>query len=97
VLTFAAHAASGEYEGLDAVISAKAKGVLAEIRDSQAGASTIEDMKTLFATAKPQQNSVKSSGGAKLVTLTNDDGKSVVLTVAKEKGAYRVKEMTIND
>lgn len=97
VLTFAAQAASGQYDGRDAVISSKAKGVLADIRDEKADDGTIEDLKALFATAKPQFDSVKASSAGMLITLKTEDRKLITLTVAKEKGGYKVKDMKIKD
>lgn len=95
MLTFASHVASGEYEGLDEIISPRAKDVLAQIRDASADDSTIEDMKELFATAKPQNDSVRPATGGKSVTLKNEDGKSITITAVREKGGFKVKEMKI--
>jgi|GEM_PF-1009676 len=97
VMTLITNVNAGEYAGLDAVISPKARGVLAEIRDLEANSDTIEEMKTLFADVQPQADSVKKTTGSISVTLKSEGGPSILLTVVKEKGTYRVKEMKVTE
>lgn len=85
--------AAGQYTGLDGVISEKADGLLAQIRDGAVSEDEIQSLKKRF--GEVRLLSVKPKGGTRTVTLQNTSGESLVFTLAKEDEIFRVKDLDI--
>lgn len=85
--------AAGQYTGLDGVVSAKADGVLAQIRDGAVSEDEINSFKKRF--GEVRLLSVKPRGSTKIVTLQNTGGEALVFTLAKEDEIFRVRDLEI--
>ena len=87
---------SGNLEGLDEVVSEKAKGLLAEVRDATLSEDRLAELQEQF--AKPQlAGKPKVNGPATTVVLRGEAGDHITFSVARDKGeeVYKVREMSI--
>jgi hypothetical protein len=97
MLTFTEKVAEGDYSGLEYLITSKAKGLLAEIRDGEVSEERIEELKASFAEAAPQPESLKKTGASIILAMKGKLGHLIVLTVGKEDGVFKIRDMKINE
>jgi hypothetical protein len=97
VLTFAEKVAAGDTSGLDYVVSSKAKGLLAEIRDGELSPEKLDELKASFAEAAPQMESIKNTGGSIIIDLKGKLGHILTLTVGKEGRDFKVRDLKISE
>lgn len=87
---------SGKLDGLDEVISEKARGLVAELRDGTVDPEKLIELKEQF--AQPSlAGQPKNNGTSKTVNLRNPSGDTLSFTVARERGeeTYKVNALTI--
>ncbi len=89
-----AMAKSGNYDGVDNIISEKAKGLAANVREGNLPSTQIEAFKTKFDKLTPLSRKNVGSG----LQYNFKQGTTLIsITVSKENGTFRVKELTIRD
>lgn len=97
VTEFTSKVAAGDYTGMDYLVSSKAKGLLAEIRDDEVGDEKKDELKSTFASAAPQDNTRKNKGSAVEIYVKGKLGHMIQLSVGKEEGVFKIKEMKIHE
>jgi hypothetical protein len=97
VLTFVEKVAAGDYSTLDYVVSSRAKGLLAEIRNGELSPERIDELKASFDSAAPQPETFKNTGAAIVITMKGKLGHAIVLTVGKEDGVFKVRDLKISE
>lgn len=95
--TFAQRMAAGEFSGMEFLISSKAKGLLGELRDGEASEERLEDLKGAFAEPTPLPETKKNAGSSVSITIKGKLGHHMTLTVAKEDGVYKIRDMKISE
>ncbi len=97
ITEFAGKIAAGDYAGLEYVISSKAKGLLAEIRDGEISDDKKTELKATFASATPQENTRKNKGSTVEIYLKGKLGHMLQLSVGKEDGVFKIRELKIHE
>lgn len=88
-------AKSGDYTGIDSIVSEKAKGLAADFREQDLKPTQIESYKVTFDGLQPLNR--KAAGGSSIL-FTMKKGETIVqVTLAKENGIFKIKEMQIRD
>lgn len=88
-------AKSGDYTGIETVISEKAKGLAGEFREQDLKPTQIENYKTTFDGLQLLNQRAAGNTG-RMVTFKK--GETVVqVTVAKENGSFKIKELKIQE
>jgi hypothetical protein len=87
---------SGNIDGLDEVISEKARGLLAELRDGTVDPDKVDELKEQFAQVQ-LAGQPKNNGSSKTINLRNATGDYFSFTVARERNEeiYKVNNLTI--
>lgn len=88
-------AKSGDYTGIDSIISEKAKGLAATFREQELKPTQIEAYKVTFDGLTPLNQRAAGSTG-RMFTLKKGET-FVQITVAKENGSFKIKELQIRD
>lgn len=87
--------AKGDLSGLDEVISARATGVLAQLREGEVPEDRLEKLKTQMARVKLLNR--RSDGGTYNVFLQNDQSEVLHFTCRREGEDYLVKEFNVRE
>ncbi len=87
---------SGNLDGLDEVISEKARSLLAELRDGTIDPGKVDELKEQFAQVQ-LAGQPKNNGSSKTINLRNATGDFFSFTVAREKNeeVYKVNSLSI--
>ena len=79
-------------------ISAKSKGILVQIRDGSITDEKLDSMKASFSLTGLQIHSpLHDGGGGKMMSLANSKNEILSFTLAKESGAYKLREFKITE
>lgn len=95
ILKLAEMAKSGNYEGVDEIISERAKNLAATIRDGELTEGKIESFKTTF--DKLELFSSKSASGGRQFILKNSQGQLLQFLVIKEGQEFVIRDFMIRD
>lgn len=90
-----AMAKAGDYTGIDSIVSEKAKGLAATFREQELKPTQIEAYKVTFDGLQLLNQRAAGSTG-RMYTLKKGET-FVQITVAKENGSFKIKEMQIRD
>lgn len=97
VVTFMEKVAEGDYSGMEYLVTSKAKGLLKEIRDDEVRAEKKDELKAAFAEASFVEGSAKNTGAARNLSMKGKLGHVIQLSVSKENGEFRIRELKINE
>jgi hypothetical protein len=90
-----AMAKSGDYTGIESIVSEKAKGLAAEFREQDLKPTQIEAYKVTFDGLQPLNRKAAGGNG---IQFTMKKGETFVqVTLIKENGSFKIKEMQIRD
>lgn len=95
VLRLAEMAQAGEYKGVDALVSERAKGLAATIREGNMNSAKIETLKTSFDSLELMSR--KATGTGAQFTLKNRRGQLLQVQVGKEGTDYVIKDITVRE
>lgn len=95
ILRLAEMAQAGEYKGVDALVSEKAKGLAATIREGNMNSAKIETLKTSFDSLELMSR--KATGTGAQFTLKNRRGQLLQVQVGKEGPDYVIKDITVRE
>lgn len=88
-------AKAGDYTGIESIISEKAKGLAAEFREQDLKPTQIEAYKVTFDGLQPLNRKAAGGNG---IQFTMKKGETFVqVTLVKENGTFKIKEMQIRD
>lgn len=95
IVKLAEMAKNGDYAGVSSLISPRAKGLAASIRDGELSNGKIESMKSSFDGL--ELFSRRSTGSGVQFTLKNKTGQLLQVVVAKEGPEFVIRELTIRE
>jgi hypothetical protein len=87
--------AKGDFAGLDEVISPRATGVLAQMREGQLPEDRLEELKTQMSRVKLLSR--RGDGLSYNVFLQNDQGEVLQFTCRREGEDYLVRQLTVRE
>ena len=88
-------AKSGDYSGIESIISEKAKGLAGDFRMQDLKPTQIEAYKVTFDGLQPLSRRNAGNNG---IQFTMKKGDTVVqATLVKENGSFKIKELQIRD
>lgn len=97
VAEFTSKLASGDYTGIDYLIGSKAKGLLAQLRDGEVSQEKKDELKATFDSVTIQNETRKNRGAAIEIYVKGKLGHLILLSVGKEGGVFKIKDMKINE
>ena len=94
---FTSKMAAGDYTELDSLISTRARGQLAKLRDGEVDDEQKAELAAAFEDASVESNTRKNRGATLEIHVKGNQGHLIVLAAGKDKGEFKIRDMKIHE